>query len=258
VPTGAPSHATELAREAIAQGADLILVFGGDGTINEVINGMALSTVPLGILPGGTANVLAMEIGLGSRIERAIGRLGESVERRVSIGRLSGRGIEPRYFVAMGGVGLDATIVHRVNASLKAGAGKMAYWIAGFTHLVQRVGQFETCVNGDPRRCGFALVARVRNYGGDLEIASGASLLTNDFEVVLFEGSNPLRYAAYLLGVGLRRVQAMPGVKTFRAARVEFSGDAHVQIDGEYAGRGPVTFEIVPDGLTLLIPETYR
>jgi diacylglycerol kinase family enzyme len=76
--------------------------------------------------------------------------------------------------------------------------------------------------------------------------------------VVLFEGSNPLRYAGYMFAVGMRRAQSMPGVHTFRAARVEFSGDAHVQIDGEYAGRAPTTLEIVPDALTLLMPETYR
>jgi diacylglycerol kinase (ATP) len=258
LPTDAPSHATELARAAIAEGADLVLVLGGDGTINEVVNGMAHSRVPLGVLPGGTANVLAMEIGLGSRLDRAVELLKTSVERRVALGRLCYTGIEPRYFLSMAGVGLDASIVNRVSASLKARAGKLAYWLAGLTHFGQSIGQFEACVNGDPRRCGFALVSRVRNYGGDLEIASGASLLNDDFEVVLFEGSNPLRYAGYMLAVGARRAQSMPGVHTFRAARVEFSGDAHVQIDGEYAGRAPAALEIVPDAVTLLMPETYR
>jgi diacylglycerol kinase (ATP) len=258
LPTDAPSHATELARQAVAEEADLVLVLGGDGTINEVVNGMAHSRVPLGVLPGGTANVLAMEIGLGSNLDQAVERLKNSVERRVALGRLCYAGLEPRYFLSMAGVGLDASIVNRVSAGLKARAGKLAYWLAGLTHFGQSIGQFEASVNGDPRRCGFALVSRVRNYGGDMEIASGASLLNDDFEVVLFEGTNPLRYAGYMLAVGVRRAQAMPGVHTFRTTHVELSGDAHVQVDGEYAGRAPITLEIVPDALTLLMPETYR
>ena len=258
LPTGAPSHAAELARGAIATGADLVLVLGGDGTINEVVNGMAHSRVPLAVLPGGTANVLAMEIGLGTRLDRAVERLSKCVERRVALGRLLDGGVESRYFLSMAGVGLDAAIVQRVSPDLKARAGKLAYWLTGLAHLGRRIGQFEACLNGHRRRCGFALVSRVRNYAGDLEIASGASLLGGDFEVVMFEGSHPLRYAGYMLAVGARRVQSMPGVHTFRAARVEFSGEAHVQIDGEYAGRAPASFEIAPNALTLLMPETYR
>ena len=210
------------------------------------------------MLPGGTANVLAMELGLGSRLDRAAERLIESVERRVALGRLSVAGVGPRYFLSMAGVGLDASIVKRVNSSLKARAGKLAYWAAGLTHFGRDIRQFDTRVNGDARQCGFALVSRVRNYGGDMEIATGASLLSDDFEVVLFEGKHALRYAGYMLAVGAGRAKSMPGVYTYRSGRVEFSGNAHVQIDGEYCGRAPNALEIVPDAVTLLMPETYR
>src|ERR1017187_7934035 len=106
-------------------------------------------------------------------------------------------------------------------------------------------------------RGGFVLASRVRNYGGDLEIASGASLLRDDFEIVLFEGSNPLRYAGYMLGVAVKRVQRMRGVHTLHAHRIELSGDAFVQIDGELVGHLPVSFEIAPAALTLLMPASY-
>lgn len=256
--TDAAGHAAELARDAIAAGADLILVLGGDGTINEAANGMIGSPVPLGILPGGTANVLANELGLGNRLERAVERLGRCVERRIAVGKLCDQRGAARYFLMMGGVGLDATIVTKVNPRLKAGSGKLAYWIAGFGEFFKTVGQFEAAVNGERRRCGFVLASRVRNYGGDLEIASGASLLSDDFEVVLFAGSNPLRYAAYMLAVAARQVQSMPGVRTVRARRVEFSGAAHLQIDGEYGGELPASLEMAPDALTLLAPPGYR
>ncbi len=216
-PTSGPDDATRLARQAVTAGADLILVLGGDGTINEAVNGMVHSRAALGILPAGTANVLATELGLGSRLDRAIERLAGCVERRVAVGRIcNGRG-PARHFLAMGGAGLDAKIVYDINPTFKAWAGKAAYWLAGFGHIKERVGQLEARINGEVYRCGFALASRVRNYGGDLEIAGGASLLRDDFEIVLFEGSNPLRYLWYIAGVGLRRVQSMRGVRTVKS-----------------------------------------
>ena len=256
-PTSAPGDATRIAREAVAAGADLILALGGDGTVNEAVNGMVHSSATLGILPAGTANVLAMELGLGSHLERAIERLVQSVERRVAVGVICNPPDGSRYFLAMGGVGLDAKIVFDLDATLKARAGKLAYWLTGFAHVTQRVRNFEARVNGGVYRCGFALASRVRNYGGDLEIAMGASLLCDDFEIVLFEGSHPLRYLWYMAGVGFKVAQRMRGVRTMRARRIEFSGDVHLQVDGEYAGVLPACFEIVPNALTLLIPKNY-
>src|SRR4029077_6686902 len=87
------------------------------------------------------------------------------------------------------------------------------------------------------RQCGFVLASRVRNYGGGMGNASGAALLSADIRGVVFDGSNPLAYAAYMTAVTLRQVKSMPGVRTLRARRVAFSGDAHLQIDGEYGGR---------------------
>jgi YegS/Rv2252/BmrU family lipid kinase len=274
--TSAPGDATRIAREAVAAGADLILVLGGDGTVNEAVNGMVHSSVALGILPGGTANVLAMELGLGSRLDRAIERLSKCAPRRVSVGRLRGShhgagngSFGPgsaaagslngsRHFLAMGGAGLDASIVRALNPEFKARAGKLAYWVSGFAHITERVSEFEARINGNSYRCGFALASRVRNYGGDLEIASGASLAHDDFEFVLFEGSNPLRYLWYMLGVSVKRVKGMTGVHTVRGDLLELPGAAHLQVDGEYAGESPARIDIVPGALTLLMPPDYR
>jgi diacylglycerol kinase (ATP) len=255
-PTSGPGDATRIAREAVASGADLILVLGGDGTINEALNGMVHSNAALGILPAGTANVLAMELGLGSRLDRALMRLRECVEKRIAVGRLC-RPEGARYFLAMGGAGLDAKIVYDLNPTLKARTGKLAYWLGGFSHITQRVGNFDVKIDGTVYRSGFALASRVRNYGGDLEIARGASLLDPSFEVVLFEGSNPLRYLAYMLAVGCKCAQSMPGVRTIRAQHVELTGDVHLQVDGEYAGRLPACLDIVPEAITLLMPPAY-
>ena len=257
LPTEAAGHATDLARQAVERGADLILVLGGDGTVNEVVNGMAHSSAVLGVLPGGTANVFAMETRLGPRLGRAAERLIRCVERRVALGRFT-NAAGARDFLLMGGVGFDATIVLDVNQELKARAGKLAYWAAGFENTFRRVAQFETRVNGTRKQSGFTLVSRVRNYGGDLEIARRASLLHNDFEVVTFEGSHALRYAGYLVGAGTRSLHLWPGVTTLRTNSVECSADVPVQLDGEYVGRTPGRFEIVPGALNVLLPAAYQ
>jgi diacylglycerol kinase (ATP) len=258
LPTSTAGHADALAREAIQAGADLVLTLGGDGTIHEVVQGLAHSNVPLGILPGGTANVLAMELGLGSRLERAAERLATFEPRSVALGRITGEKSGSRYFLLlMCGAGLDATIVYEVHAGLKAASGKLAYWAAGLAMAVKTVPPVDVRLNGVTRRCGFALVSRVRNYGGDLEICRGAGLTCDDFEVVLFEGSNPLRYAWYMLGVAARRVQKMRGVHTERARCLEVLSATPAQVDGEFVGREPLQIEIVPHALNLLLPPNY-
>jgi len=257
LPTDAAGHATELAQAAVADGADLVLVLGGDGTINEVVNGLAHSGVPLGVLPGGTANVLATELGLGSRIEKAAARLSQSIARPVALGRIVPRAGEARYFLMMCGAGLDARVVYDMDHRFKAAAGKLAYWLAGLAQIMHSVEPLDVRVNGSSYRCGFALVSRVRNYGGDLEIARGASLLHDAFEVVTFEGSNPLRYAWYMLGVLLGQAKSMSGVRVVASGCAEVLSDAHIQFDGEYLGRQPVSIEIVPGALNLLVPPQY-
>src|SRR5208283_3236349 len=135
-PTTGPRTAGALAREQIERGADLILAAGGDGTLNEVAEGMAHSQVPLGVLPAGTANVLAMEMKLGGDFLAAARRLGECRPHRISIGQVSSEGgAVSRHFLLMAGIGLDAQIVYRVSAPLKARIGKLAYWIAGWRLL---------------------------------------------------------------------------------------------------------------------------
>ena len=243
-------------------GADLILVAGGDGTINEVINGVAPSRVPVGIVPAGTANVLACELGISRRYQQAVHSIPQCVQERVALGRLRNAEGEERFFLMMVGVGLDAEIVYNINATLKAWTGKFAYWVGGFSHLLKYLSQFDTTVQGRTVRCGFALASRVKNYGGDLEIARGANLLEDDFEAVLFQGRNPIRYMVYFLGVVAGLHPRMKGICVERARRMEFSapGDAriYIQVDGEFAGHLPASIEIVPDALSLLVPADFR
>jgi diacylglycerol kinase family enzyme len=250
-----------LARQAVAEGADLVIAAGGDGTINEVAEGLVGTAVPLAILPAGTANVLAAETRLGRGIERAATRIATLAPRRIALGRLTAAAHEPRHFLLMAGAGLDAHIVYHLSASLKSRMGKLAYWFAGLNVIGRDLPEFTVDVNGALTRCSFALISRVRNYGGDFEIACGARLTDDSFEAVLFEGRSSYRYLKYLVGVATRRLNGMRGVEVVRTTRVELSAPSdariYLQIDGEYAGRLPATIELVPEALTLLLPPEY-
>jgi diacylglycerol kinase (ATP) len=236
---------------------------GGDGTVNEIMEGMVHSDVPLAILPGGTANVLAMEMTLGNNLERVAERLHELKPHRIAVGHLScDGGSVQRHFLLMAGIGVDAHIVYHVDGGLKARIGKLAYWMAGGSLLGRSLPSFHVTAEGQERVCSFALATRVRNYGGDFEIARSVSLFDCDFEVVLLQGRTSLGYVKYVLGMALNRLSGMKGVTVLRSDRMTISSPedsrVRVQIDGELAGQLPAEIRIVPDALTLLVPPEYE
>jgi diacylglycerol kinase (ATP) len=161
----------------------------------------------------------------------------------------------------MAGIGLDAHVVYHVNPRLKASTGKFAYWVAGWSLLGKRLPQFEVEVDGKLHQCSFALVTRVRNYGGDFEIARQVTLLDDDFEVILLEGNTSFSFVPYFAGMALGKLAGMRGVTVLRARELKLSGAAdarvYIQIDGEFAGRLPAELRIVPQAVNLLVPEAY-
>ena len=260
VPTTGPGTASSQARGQIEDGCDLIIAAGGDGTINEVANGMVHSRVPLAILPGGTANVLARELRVPIDLERAASQITKMQPSRIAAGMMRSRTQGERIFLLMAGAGLDAQIVYHLDLDLKAVTGKLAYYVGGFKQVFRPISEFEVTVDGRGYQASFALISRVRNYGGDLEIARRASLFRNDFEVVLFQGKLSLEYLRYLLGVAIRRVHRMKGCTVLRGQSVTCHAspaNVYLQVDGELIGRLPFSADIVPDALTLLVPQAY-
>lgn len=261
-PTTGPETAGAIARQHISGGADLVVAAGGDGTINEVAEGMVHSRVPLAILPGGTANVLAMEMKAGKDLERVALHLDEWQPHRISMGHICCHGGRvSRHFLLMAGIGLDAHVVRHVHPGLKAKTGKFAFWAAGLSLLGSSLPEFHVDVAGHKHQCSFALLSKVKNYGGDFEIARSVSLLDDQLEVVLMEGRSPLRYLKYLTALMLNRLSGMKGVTVLRADRALISSldsrNAGVHIDGEFVGLLPAEIRIVPDALTLLMPPEY-
>ena len=261
-PTTGPETAGALAKEAVANGAATVVAFGGDGTINEVANGLIGTAIPLGVLPGGTANVLCVEMGLGTNPEKAAKRLvGASEPVRIAVGEMTRPDGFSRYFLVMAGIGVDAIVVTEVSQTMKKHLGKVAYWIAGFGLAARTLPQFDLVLAGETSRRSFVLASRVRNYGGDLEIAKRVSLLEPCFETVAFTGVNSLRYLPYLAGVAVGQVGKIPGVTVAPATLLTCGpvngGRVPVQLDGELAGHLPAEFRVVPDALTLLMPAKY-
>ena len=164
----------------------------------------------------------------------------------------------------MAGIGLDAHIVYNVSGALKARPGKLAYWVAGWRLLGRRLPTFQVEIEGRTRPCSFALMSKVRNYGGDFEIARSVSLFDDEFEVVLFEG----RSSAGLCEVPrwewrLNRLSGMKGVTVLRADRmncIQSGGQPYLR-PGGWRARWDICrpkIRIVPDALTLLVPPNYK
>lgn len=259
--TTAPGSAGALAREALQQGADCVLAAGGDGTISETAGGMAGSAVPLGILPAGTANVLAHELGIPCHPEQAARKLSGYAAQRVALGVIENGPAPARHFLMMAGAGFDAGIVYNLDAQLKQRLGRLSYWIGGFSKLSRKLDRLHARIDGQEYACSFALVSRVRNYGGDFNIARDVTLQQDDFEVVLLETDNALVYFRYLAGVVTQQLQHDPGVRFLRAKKVELwpsgSERVHLQADGEYVGALPATLSVAPASLSLLTPPEY-
>jgi YegS/Rv2252/BmrU family lipid kinase len=247
-----PRHATELARQAAARNVDLVIAAGGDGTVNEVACGLALSTVPLAVLPCGTSNVLARELGLPKRIPDAVCLISRSKPTRIALGKG-----DSRYFVMMAGVGVDAQIVYGLNAKVKQAFGEAGFWLEALRHWTTRyrLERFSVDVDGTLHQATFAIISRVGWYAGGVKITSRADLRQNQFDVCIFKGTSRLDYLRYLAGVLSGTHPQFHDVAYTRGSIVQMNADRiRVQMDGEIAGTLPMQFQFVPDALTLLIP----
>ena len=255
--TTRPHEATEIAARAARNGSSDVIVAGGDGTINEAIQGLAGTKARLAIIPRGTANVLARELGLPLDEEQAATVAARGKSRHIHLGLAieETTGVS-RHFALMAGIGLDASIVRRVQPSLKKRIGKGAFWVSGLSHLATwNPHPFTLEIDGREYTATFAAIGKGARYGGDLVITPDARLDQPEFEVCIIETSSRFRYLrllSYAMREGMPRNSSE--VKFVKAARVKAYGDAQVQIDGELIGGLPMRFEIAPDSLEVIVP----
>lgn len=261
--TAAAGEATHLARRAVEESRQLVIVCGGDGTVNEVVNGLACSQVPLAVLPAGTANVLAKELRLPWNLPRAAELLVHAQYRRIALGlaipdQASG---EPRYFLSVAGAGADGALVAAVRPEFKRQAGILAYWQEGLRQLTRydfplfRTQMAGTATNID---ASLVIVGRTKHYGGPFKITTEADLMQPEFELAFVTTRSAWRYLAYLPLIWAGKLRSARYVRFFKTNSLQCASNSasqvQVQVDGEPAGRLPVEFRIVPDALTLAIP----
>ena len=263
--TTSPGHATEIAQQAVRDHRQLVIACGGDGTLNEVVNGLANYSnghrVPLALLPGGTANILAKELDLPWDIPRAAKRLVGGDVREIALGLATPleQPERKRYFLSVSGAGPDGMIVYSVDLGLKARVGILAYWWQGAREVLRyKFPLFRVRVGERQIDASLVVVGRTKNYGGPFKITDQADLFEDQFEVMALTTQSGLRYLSYLPPLWLGKLRKEENVHFWKAASLicePLNGTpVYAQIDGEPLARLPIEFSIVPRALKLLVP----
>ena len=263
--TTGPGHATEIAARAAAENRGLVIACGGDGTLNEIVNGLAAHQnghrVPLALLPGGTANILAKELDLPWDIPSAAERLVRGTVKEIALGLATPleQPEKQKYFLSVGGAGPDGMIVYSLDLGLKARVGILAYWWEGAREVFRYKFQHFR-VTSDERKidASLVIVGRTQNYGGPFKITDQADLYSNQFEVMTLTTQSGFRYLSYLPTLWMGKLRGTEGVAFFKTDSVLCepldNNPIYAQIDGEPLARLPVEFKIVPRALKLLVP----
>lgn len=265
--TRAPGHATELAEQATREGRQLVIACGGDGTLNEVINGLAAHQnghrVPFALLPGGTANIMAKELSLPWNIPRAAKQLVGGTVKEIALG-LAVPVEHPekqRYFLSVAGAGPDGMIVYSVDLSLKSRVGVLAYWWQGAREVIRYTfPRFRLKIAGETIDPTLVVVGRTKHYGGPFKITDQADLFEDRFEVMALTTRSPMRYLRYLPPLYFGNLRKEEGVHFWKADTLVCepldANPVYAQVDGEPFQRLPVGFRIVPKALKLLVPRS--
>ena len=249
-------HATELVAAVAANSQDCIAAAGGDGTVNEVINGLALLDVPppLGILPLGTANVLAHELGLPKFAAALADILFDGKSQPLYPGRIKCEGQPERLFAQMAGAGMDARIVAGVSGPLKRLLGKGAYvletahqWFKGGLPV------YQIDIDGAPHQARSIIIANGRLYGGRFVAAPNADLSIRGFEILLMKGGRH-DMLANTLALTCNRLSSRSSVQVIKGQSIRISSPLGepLQGDGDLIGRLPVTIEAAQTPLAVI------
>jgi diacylglycerol kinase (ATP) len=266
--THGPGTAAAQVRDALAKGCDTVVIAGGDGTINDALQGLAGTNAALGVIPMGTGNVLAHDLGLSSRASEAAKQLLKFRSRRIALGRVEfsdGGSRASRWFIAVAGVGGSARLMYDVHAGLKGRHGMAAYYFQmARLALLHRFESFDVEYRdkaGTMQRCvaAEADAVRITNFGGLMRRwAWGAELQRDDAQLILFSTSSRTRFLHYTIERILGSKRRTPGVEMIFTKEIVCTASSpgqriYAEADGEYIGGPPVKIGIVPNMLSLLM-----
>jgi YegS/Rv2252/BmrU family lipid kinase len=264
-----PGSGAALAREAVNRGCDSIIVCGGDGTVHEVLQSLVGTSIALGVVPMGTANALASDLGLSKSPAKAIGALLAATPVQVPVGRIfyrtSAGQDQWRYFTVAAGVGADALLMKRMDPALKRRFGYFLYLVEAFRIWASHSFPFfqvRANGNGSPRveEASQLLAVRVHSFGGVVgTLAPCANLRSENLCLVAFKTRSRYRILRFLLAVAGKRHTFSDEVELLQADTVECLPNGsrsrvYVEADGELLGQLPARIEIASETVTLLIP----
>jgi len=251
--TNGPGEARALAEQAVAEGCERIVAAGGDGTINEVVNGIAGSRTALGLLPLGTMNVFATELGLPvGNLRKCWDVIEHGAVKPVDLLRAN-----DRHFVQLAGVGFDAQIVAATSFDFKRTLGPLSYIISA-TQIASKNPPILTIRGGGGTRQGsFVLIGNGRFYGGPFVLFKEARVDDGKLDVLIFKNLGYLDIVRYLQAIVLGNHTALSDVEYFQTAqvRVTSAGPVPVEVDGDVIGKLPVTFKVIPGAIRVLTPK---
>jgi YegS/Rv2252/BmrU family lipid kinase len=251
--TRCAGDARRIALELATQGHRIVVAAGGDGTVNEAVNGLmqhnltlsdASQHAALGVLPAGTMNVFAHEIGLSGRLERCWERIGRRRLREVDLWQANGQ-----FFLQLAGVGLDAEIVRQTSSELKRKFGPLSYVMTGIRVLGHKPPQLSVLIEGRPPLHGsLVLIGNGRHYGGPVPVFRKASNDDGMLDLIIFHRQHAieaLQFITALTFTGYGQCGDLDYLQA-REFRVDCESAAAFQLDGEFAGRAPVEFKPAP------------
>ena len=247
-----------LTRRAVAEGVDLVMVQGGDGTVAACVTGLAGTGVPLAVLPGGTGNLLAANLGIPGDLDGAVEIALHGQRRRLDVAAIG----DDR-FVVMAGIGFDAAMLRDADPKLKRRVGALAYVLSGIRQLRRRVARFELRLDDRPpvSRAGQGvLIGNLGRLQGGLPVLPDARPDDGQLDVAVLRTRTLPDWVRLAVGVLLRR-RTHPQLEVLRARRVEIRCDRPLPVerDGDPAGsRDHLVVDLVPQALTICVPAPGR
>lgn len=258
--TAAAGHGIELARRAAAEGASLVVAAGGDGTLNEVLNGIMGTDAILGLLPMGTGNDVARCLELSKKLNENVDMLFDGVARPIDVGQMLVPSLRmQRWFLNVAGCGFDALVAQRANRGFPLLRGTAAYLAAvGATLVHLKPANLTLKLDGvtQSARALMCSVANSTSYGGGMKVAPDARLDDGLFDICLLREAGRLEFLRAFPGVFKGTHITHPRVSMYRAREVEIVSDMPLPllIDGEVLGTTPVRYVMCERAIRIMAP----
>jgi diacylglycerol kinase (ATP) len=254
--TTAPGDATSKAKIATQSGYHAVVAAGGDGTVNEVMNGLIGTETALGVLPLGTVNIWAREMGLSMDLLKAAESVSKSALTKIDVGMAG-----DRYFLLMAGIGFDAAVTATIRSEEKKLLGAIAY-IKQAIQIAWNFRGVRLKLRIDGKRVrGKILMVIIGNsqlYGGVVKFTAHATIDDGLLDICVIKGQGMLSAPRRLISIFARHYNRDPLVQYYQGRQIEIRGQRGkalpVQVDGDYLGKTPMNFRVVPNSLWIMVP----